>query len=165
MHTLHTLVKPREPFWAVSEGQKQCFHLYCSVSTSTVVFNSLREKFMVNLSFCKSIFPNTLWVSGVQETFPVQSTKSTTWLRFKYYLYWVITLMLASQVVLVVKNPPATAGDVSSISGSGRSPGVGNGNSLQDSCLGNSRDRGAWWATVHWAVKNQTQLYNWTHIY
>ena len=51
--------------------------------------------------------------------------------------------MLASQVVLVVKNPPATAGDVSSISVSGRSPGVGNGNSLQDSCLGNSRDRGA----------------------
>ena len=52
----------------------------------------------------------------------------------------------------VVKNPPASAGDardVSSISGSGRSPGVGNGNPLQYSCLGNPMDRGGWWAIVH----------------
>ena len=40
-------------------------------------------------------------------------------------------------------------GDLSSISGSGRSPGEGNGYSLQYSCLENSMDRGAWWATVH----------------
>ena len=52
----------------------------------------------------------------------------------------------------VVKNPPASAEDardVSSISGSGRSPGVGNGNPLQYSCLGNPMDRGGWWAIVH----------------
>ena len=48
----------------------------------------------------------------------------------------------------VVKNPPANAGDMGSISGSGRSPGEGNGNSLQHSCLGNPRDRGAWLVTV-----------------
>ena len=48
----------------------------------------------------------------------------------------------------VVKNPPANAGDAGSIPGSGRSPGVGNGNPLQYSCLGNPMDRGAWWATV-----------------
>ena len=47
-----------------------------------------------------------------------------------------------------VKNPPANAGDVGSISGSGRSPGEGNGNPLQYSCLENPMDRGAWWATV-----------------
>ena len=47
-----------------------------------------------------------------------------------------------------VRNPPANAGDVGSISGSGRSPGGGNGNLLQYPCLGNSMDRGAWWATV-----------------
>ena len=61
----------------------------------------------------------------------------------------------------VIKNPPANAGDtgdVGSIPGSGRSPGVGNGNSLQYSCLGNSMDREAWWATVHGMAKNQTQL-------
>jgi len=52
----------------------------------------------------------------------------------------------------VVKNPPAYAGDaedVGSIPGSGRSLGEGNGNPLQDSCLGNPMDRRAWWATVH----------------
>ena len=48
----------------------------------------------------------------------------------------------------VVKNP-ASAGDMSLILGLGRSPGEGNGNSLQYSCLGNPMDREAWWATVH----------------
>ena len=43
--------------------------------------------------------------------------------------------------------------DVSSIPGSGRSPGEGNGNLLQYSCLGNLMDRGAWWATVHEVTK------------
>ena len=49
----------------------------------------------------------------------------------------------------MVKSPPASAGDVGSIPGSGRSPGEGNGNPLQYSRLGNSMDRGTWWATVH----------------
>ena len=50
---------------------------------------------------------------------------------------------------VVVKNPPANAGDADLIPGSGGSPGVGNGNSLQYSCLENSMDREALWATVH----------------
>ena len=52
----------------------------------------------------------------------------------------------------MVKNPPANAGgtrDVGSIAGSGGSPGEGNGNPLQYSCLENPMERGAWWATVH----------------
>ena len=52
----------------------------------------------------------------------------------------------------MVKNPPANAGgarDVGLIAGSGRSPGEGNGNPLQYSCLENPMERGAWWATVH----------------
>ena len=53
----------------------------------------------------------------------------------------------------MVKNPPASAGDAGSIPGSGRSPGEGNGNPLQYSCLGNSMDRGAWPATVHEVAK------------
>ena len=64
-------------------------------------------------------------------------------------------------VVIVVRNPPANAGDireVGSISGLGRSPGGGHGNSLQDSCLENPMDRGAWQTTVHRAAKSQTQL-------
>ena len=48
----------------------------------------------------------------------------------------------------VVKNPPANAGDVGLIPGSGRSPGEGNGNPLQYSCLENPIDREAWQAIV-----------------
>ena len=47
------------------------------------------------------------------------------------------------------KESACNAGDTGSIPGSGRSPGEGNSNPLQDSCLGNPMDRGAWWATVH----------------
>ena len=65
----------------------------------------------------------------------------------------------ASQVVLMVKNSPANAGDVrdtGSIPGSGRFPGGGHGNPLQYSCLENPMDRGAWWAMVHRVAKCQT---------
>ena len=58
----------------------------------------------------------------------------------------------------VVKNPPINAGDESSIPGSGRSPGEGNDNPLQYSCLENPMDRGAWRATVHGIAKSWTQL-------
>ena len=53
----------------------------------------------------------------------------------------------------VVKNPQANAGNVDLIPGSGRSPGIGNGNSLQYSCLGNPMDRGLCQATVHGVTK------------
>ena len=53
----------------------------------------------------------------------------------------------------VVKNPPANAGDVGSIPGSGRSPEEGNGDPLHYSCLGNPMDRRAWHATVHGVAK------------
>ena len=46
----------------------------------------------------------------------------------------------------MVKNPPANAGDMGLIPGSGGSPGEGNGNLIQYSCLENSMDRGAYWA-------------------
>ena len=53
---------------------------------------------------------------------------------------------------------PANAGDAGSIPGSGRSPGVRNGNPLQYSCLENSMDRGAWQAAVYGVTESQTQL-------
>ena len=56
----------------------------------------------------------------------------------------------------VVKNPPTNARDMGSIPGLGKSPGVGNGNPLQYSCLENLMDREAWWATVHEVAKSQT---------
>ena len=59
----------------------------------------------------------------------------------------------ASLVVQMVKNPPADMGDTCSSPGAGRSPGEGNGNPFQYSCLGNPMDRGAWRATVHGVTK------------
>ena len=53
----------------------------------------------------------------------------------------------------VVKNLPAKAGDTGLIPGLGRSPGKGNGSPLQDTCLGNPVDRGAWQATVPGVAK------------
>ena len=79
-----------------------------------------------------------------------------------YYLYRVLwwitpTLKWASQVVLVDKNPPANTGDArdaGSIPGLGRSPGVGNGTPLQDSCLENPVGRRAWQAIYSpWGCK------------
>ena len=61
----------------------------------------------------------------------------------------------------VIKNMPANAGDARDTGltpGSGRSPGRGNGNPLQYSCLENSMNRGAWWATVHGVTKSQARL-------
>ena len=58
------------------------------------------------------------------------------------------------------KESVCNAGDLGSIPGSGRSPGEGNGNSLQYSCLENPMDRGAWQATVHVVAKSQTQVSN-----
>ena len=61
----------------------------------------------------------------------------------------------------MVKNLPASAGDIrdrSLFSGSGRSPGEGNGNPLLYSCLEKPMDREAWWATVNGVVKSWTQL-------
>ena len=64
----------------------------------------------------------------------------------------------ASQVALVVKNPPANTGDIGglgSIPGLGRSPGGGHGNPLKYSCLENPLDRGAWRAAVHGVTQSQ----------
>ena len=71
---------------------------------------------------------------------------------------------LCSGASQVVKNPPANARDtrdMGSIPGSGRSPGVGNGNPLRYSFLENSMERGIWWAKVHGITKSQTEY---THL-
>ena len=57
------------------------------------------------------------------------------------------------------------AGDAGSIHGLGRSPGEGNGNPLQYSCLENPMDRGAWQATAHRVAKSRTQLSDFTHTH
>ncbi len=57
------------------------------------------------------------------------------------------------------------AGDLGLIPGLGRSPGEGNGNPLQYSCLENPMDGGAWWATVHGVAKSRTRLSNFTFTF
>ena len=80
------------------------------------------------------------------------------------YHYWIWALYLsqrASQVALMVKDLPASAGDVrdlGSIPGPGRYLGGGHGNPLQYSCLENPMNRGAWWASIHRVAKSLTQL-------
>ena len=79
----------------------------------------------------------------------------------------VISLQLITINEKKKKNPSANAGDRSyagSISGSGRSPGEGNGNPLHYSCLEKSMGRGTWWAVVRGVTKSQTWLSNWTKI-
>ena len=80
--------------------------------------------------------------------------------NFSIFL-WMPIIIWASQVVLVVKNPSANAGDVREVDlllGSGRSPGGGHGNPLQYSCLENLMEGGAWQAKVHRVAKSQTWL-------
>ena len=72
-------------------------------------------------------------------------------------------ISITSHVVLVVKNLPTNAGDMSLISRWERSPGGGNGNTLLYSCLGNPMDRGTWRTTVHRVTKSWTWLSTHTH--
>ena len=72
-----------------------------------------------------------------------------------------ISLSLSLSQMTLVKNSPASVGDIRDaglIPGSGRSPGREHGNSLQDSCLKNPLDRGAWQATVHRVAQSWTGL-------
>ena len=64
-----------------------------------------------------------------------------------------------------VKASASKAGDLGSIPESGRSPGEGNGNPLQDSCLENPMDGGAWWAIVHGVAKSRTRLSDFTFTF
>ena len=96
---------------------------------------------------------------------------------FYFFLSHGFYLISASQVPLVVKNPPANTGYILQVAlvvknppanvgdrrrgfdpGWGRCPGGGNGNPFQYSCLENPMDRGAWQATVHGVAKSQTGL-------
>ena len=63
------------------------------------------------------------------------------------------------------KASACNVGDPGSIPGPGRTPGEGNGNPLQYSCLKNSMDGGAWWATVHGTAKGQTRLSDFTFTF
>ena len=66
---------------------------------------------------------------------------------------------------ILYKASAYNAGDLGSIPGSGRSPGEGNGNPFQYSCLENPMDQGTWWATVHRVAKSRTRLSDFTFTF
>ena len=74
------------------------------------------------------------------------------------YIYTHIYILRGFPHSSVRKEPACNVGDTGSIPGLGRSPGEGNGNPLQYSCLENPMDRGAWQAIVHGVAESQTQL-------
>ena len=63
-------------------------------------------------------------------------------------------MTIGKTMAQIVEVSACNAGDLSLVPGSGRSPGEGNGNPLQYSCLENSMDGGAWWATVHGVIES-----------
>ena len=93
----------------------------------------------------------------------VVGMRKATWqdLLYSRYLINGVAALLASQVALVIKKPPANAGvirDEGSTPALRSSPGGGRGTPLQYSCLENPMDRGAWQATVHGVAKSRTRL-------
>ena len=79
------------------------------------------------------------------------------------WAYLLRYLQVSQQYRVLVTPPLQDVGDAGLISGSGRSPGEGNSNPLQFSCLKNPMDRGAWQFTVHWAAKSRTWMSTHTH--
>ena len=77
------------------------------------------------------------------------------------WIFWIPMIISDFPGGSVVNNLPANAGDAGPIPGSRKSSGEGNGNLLQYSCLGNPRDRRAWWATTHGVTKHRTWLSHW----
>ena len=96
-----------------------------------------------DLLHCASIHLNQCFLFFLKRTVPRMSKKSLD-----------TRCILRLDVGSVVINPPGFAGDVGSIPGSGRSPGEGNGNPVQYSCLGNPMDGGARWATFYRVTKD-----------
>ncbi|XP_060249370.1 calaxin isoform X1 [Ovis aries] len=136
----------------LEEKMKYCFEVFDLNGDS---FISKEEMF--------HMLKNSLLKQPSEED-PDEGIKDLVEITLKKMVRWIIQTFLlkfTSQVALVVKNLPASAGhirDMGSIPGWGRSTGEENGNPLQYSCLQNPMDRGAWRAIVHRAAKSQTQL-------
>ena len=113
------------------------------------------------------------WVGWVAPITTLVECRSTQYVKSKEFclrskrdLTSTYEYLWAPQVVPVVRNLPTNAGDTGSTPGSGRSPRGGHGNPLQDSCLENPMDRGAWQATVQGVAKSQTlSSHTYTHAY
>ena len=93
------------------------------------------------------------WLCNSLEPFSDEIMDEKEFLKYQTVFQYKVIFIMGFPGGSVVKNPHTKAGDMGLIPESGRSPGEGNDNPLQYSCLGNPMDRGAWWATVHGVTK------------
>ena len=108
----------------------------------------------------------TMWLTHSSPGYISQKKRKTLIWKYTWILIFTADcLQLPKYVLRGGSDGKASAynvGDLGLIPGSGRSPGEGNGNPLQCSCLENPMDQGAWWATIHGVAKSQTR--QWFHF-
>ena len=103
--------------------------------------------------------------SGLLFPTPGESSWPRNWTGLSCIAGGFFTNWTVREALTCSKVSSCNEGDLGSIPGSGRSPGEGNGNPLQYSCLENPMDRGARWATVHGVTKSRTRLSDFTHSF
>ena len=124
------------------------FFFFCNLS---YLFHGMGRIYLNNKYICTYIISLFNW-RIITLKYCDAFCHTSTWINRRYPRV---------QVALVVKKPPANAGDVrdtSSIPGLGKPPGGGHGNPLQFSCLENPMDRRVWWAMVQRVTKSQSWL-------
>ena len=123
------------------------------------LYQSIKTKYLFFIFICINQYAKDFLISSkitIRASLVVQRIIFLNCVYFDLYLDYLYSK--TSLVIQSVKKSTYNARDLGSIPGSGRSPGEGNGNPLQYSCLQNSKNRGTWWATVHVIIKNWTRL-------
>ena len=134
--------------------------LCCVAEINTIVkqlcFNKIMDFFVCfycTTQACRILVPQP----GIESMPPAVGAWSLNhWTTREVPLHFFLSNLLSSQVV-TGKESTWNTGELGLIPRSKRSPGEGNGNPLQHSCLENSMDRGAWWATAHGVANSRTQ--------
>ena len=123
------------------------------------LFKSFPRVMQIKIKFLIDISKMPLYYSTIEknEVIPFAATRMDLETITLNEVRQVVTYLLLG-VSHGKESACSSAGDLGSIPGPGRSPGEGNGNPLQYSCLGNSTDKGLWQATVHGLAKSQTPL-------
>ena len=135
--------------------------------TPSLLVNDCIAPVCQGLEYSTSDPPPWLYYRIVLRTLPVLSPRLDSWKQILRRSFassrFIGECFMGFSGGSVVKNLPVNAGDLGLSPTSGRSPGRGNGNPLQYSCLENPRDRG--WGTAHGIAKRWTWLSNWAHTF
>ena len=167
-----------QSFWKLNRVSLNSFYL--QLIKSLILANIIQKYLLINCLFFITTITTIFQVTIIFHLDTANSLSFSVcvlynfypvnFIKQKIYIIYIPSILNASiifhwgfQAALVIRNLPAKAGEAGSISGLGRSPGVGNDNPLQYSCLDISMNRGAWQAIVYGAAKNWTRLRDWTH--